>query len=83
MNNIFRTTKCFGVNGQGKCKGAFPKGFLSWIQNQGWWAEKRIYLCGGMVDDRGGKPLIFARKLIPRILKTQERPLCLMRVLIG
>jgi len=28
LNNIFRTTKCFGVNGQGKIKGAFPKGFL-------------------------------------------------------
>jgi len=47
----FRTTKCFGVNGQGKCKGSFPKGFLNWIKEQGWWGENRVYLCSGMVED--------------------------------
>jgi hypothetical protein len=51
MNDVFRTTKCFGVNGQGKIKGAFPKGFLPWIQEMGWWGENRCYLCAGMVDD--------------------------------
>jgi hypothetical protein len=51
MENIFRTTKCFGVNGQGKIKGAFPKGFLKWIKEQGWWGKERCYLCAGMVED--------------------------------
>lgn len=48
----YRTTKCFGVNGQGKCKGSFPKGFLKWVKEKGWWGEKRAYLCAGMVDDK-------------------------------
>lgn len=52
LQDIYRTTKCFGVNGQGKIKGAFPKGFLNWIEKQGWWGEKRCYLCAGMVEDR-------------------------------
>lgn len=55
MKDVFRTTKCFGVNGQGLCKGSFPKGFLNWIKEQGWWGNKRIYLCGGMVDDKEAK----------------------------
>ncbi|MCX5699604.1 MAG: hypothetical protein NTX01_07895 [Candidatus Omnitrophica bacterium] len=73
MNNIFRTTKCFGVNGQGKCKGAFPKGFLSWIQNQGWWAEKRIYLCGGMVDDRGGQTVDIRPEVNPTYIEDARK----------
>lgn len=52
MKNVFRTTKCFGVNGQGKCKGAFPKGFLKWVEEMGWWGEKRVYLCSGAVEDK-------------------------------
>ena len=52
MENIYRTTKCFGVNGQGKIKGAFPKGFIEWIKRQGWIGEKRCYLCAGMIDDK-------------------------------
>lgn len=52
MKNVFRTTKCFGVNGQGKCAGSFPKGFLKWIKEQDWWGDKRVYLCSGAVDDQ-------------------------------
>ena len=52
MENVYRTTKCFGVNGQGKCKGAFPKGFIKWIQEMQWWGEKRIYLCSGGIEDK-------------------------------
>ena len=52
MSNVYRTTKCFGVNGQGNIKGAFPKGFLKWIKKMGWWGEKRCYLCAGLVDDK-------------------------------
>ena len=51
MKNIFRTTKCFGVNGQGKYAGRFPKGFLRWVEEQGWWGKQRVYLCAGMVED--------------------------------
>lgn len=51
MENIYRTTKCFGVNGQGQIKGAFPKGFLDWIRKQGWYGDKRVYLCAGKVKD--------------------------------
>lgn len=49
--NVFRTTKCFGVNGQSKIKGAFPKGFMRWIKSMGWWGNARCYLCAGMIDD--------------------------------
>ena len=52
MENVYRTTKCFGVNGQGQIKGAFPKGFLKWIKENGWIGQKRCYLCAGMVDDK-------------------------------
>jgi hypothetical protein len=48
---VYRTTKCFGVNGQGKIKGAFPKGFLKWIKEMGWWGDKRAYLCAGTPED--------------------------------
>jgi hypothetical protein len=51
MKNIYRTTKCFGVNGQGKIKGAFPKGFFKWVREMRWWGENRAYLCAGLVDD--------------------------------
>ena len=51
MLNVYRTTKCFGVNAQGQIKGAFPKGFLDWIRKQGWYGDKRVYLCAGKVKD--------------------------------
>jgi len=51
LDNVYRTTKCFGVNGQGLCKGSFPKGFLSWVKKMGWWGNQRCYLCSGMVED--------------------------------
>jgi hypothetical protein len=51
MQDVYRTTKCFGVNGQGLCKGSFPKGFLLWLKDMGWWGEQRCYLCSGAVDD--------------------------------
>lgn len=51
MLNVCRTTKCFGVNGNGKIKGSFPKGFLKWIADMGWTGQDRCYLCAGLVDD--------------------------------
>ncbi len=51
MKNVYRTTKCFGVNGQGKIKGAFPKGFVEWIKKQYWWGKERCYLCAGKIQD--------------------------------
>lgn len=52
MKDIYRTTKCFGVNGQGKIKGAFPKGFMKWIESMGWTGKERCYLCAGLVEDQ-------------------------------
>lgn len=51
MKDVYRTTKCFGVNGNSKIKGAFPKGFIKWIESMGWVGEKRCYLCAGAVKD--------------------------------
>ncbi len=52
MKNVYRTTKCFGVNGQGQIKGAFPKGFTHWVRNvMGWDGKKRCYLCAGKIRD--------------------------------
>jgi len=51
-DRVFRTTKCFGVNGLSLCKGSFPKGFLEWIKQQGWWGQARCYLCSGLVEDK-------------------------------
>ena len=50
MKGVYRTTKCFGVNGKGY-PGSFPKGFLKWIREMKWWGDKRCYLCAGKVDD--------------------------------
>ena len=33
--------------------GSFPVGFLKYLQGNGWWGEKRAYLCSGAVDDEG------------------------------
>jgi len=61
LDKVYRTTKCFGVNGKSKIKGAFPKGFIEWIQVKGWYRTKRLYLCSGLVDD-------------PRATKVDIRP---------
>jgi hypothetical protein len=49
--DVFRTTKCFSPRNNGY-PGGFPLGFLKWCREQGWWGEKRCYLCaGGVVDE--------------------------------
>jgi hypothetical protein len=50
-DDVFRTTKCFGVSGKSVCKGSFPKGFLKWVEEKGWVGKERAYLCSGLVDD--------------------------------
>jgi hypothetical protein len=54
-NEIFRTTKCFGSwshNSDGtRCNGAFPNGFLKWVKENGFWGDRRVYLCSGIVED--------------------------------
>ena len=49
-NKIFRTTKCFSPSTNGY-PGGFPRGFLKYLQELGYWGEKRCYLCAGKVDD--------------------------------
>ncbi len=51
LDKIYRTTKCFGVAKGAKIKGAFPYGFLNWVQVMGWCGQTRCYLCSGLVDD--------------------------------
>ncbi len=50
--SIFRTTKCFGAETTSDCKGAFPRGFLKWVKEKGWWGQARAYLCSGGIDDQ-------------------------------
>jgi hypothetical protein len=51
LQDVFRTTKCFGAETTSDCKGAFPRGFMKWVKEKGWWGEARAYLCSGGVDD--------------------------------
>ena len=49
-------TKAFTAESESGYPGSFPKGFLRWVREQGWWGEKRIYLCaGGVIDDAADK----------------------------
>lgn len=50
-SKIFRTTKCFGAETTSECKGAFPRGFMKWVKEMGWWGNCRAYLCSGGVTD--------------------------------
>jgi len=47
---IFRTTKCFCPSTNGY-PGGFPRGFLKYLQELGYWGKKRCYLCAGGVKD--------------------------------
>ena len=69
MSNVFRTTKCFGVNGQGLCKGSFPKGLLKWIEKKGWWGNQRVYLCSGKVIDKEAVTVDVRPELEPTLIK--------------
>lgn len=50
-NSISRGTKCFGSFHGSKCDGAFPKGFLKWLNLQRWLLDNRCHLCAGLVED--------------------------------
>jgi hypothetical protein len=49
-DNVYRTTKCFTIGNNGY-PGGFPTGFMDWIKKQGWWGDKRCYLCSGSIKD--------------------------------
>ncbi len=68
MKNVYRTTKCFGVNGQGQIKGSFPKGFIKWITEQGWVGKERCYLCAGMIDDKDSTRVDIRPEVNPTVL---------------
>ena len=57
MEDVYRTTKCFGAwakrSDGSHYNGAFPNGFVKWLQKMGWWGESRCYLCAGGVEDEG------------------------------
>lgn len=48
---VLRTTICFSPNTENNFKGGFPKGFIKWLKENGWWGKKRIHLCSGGVKD--------------------------------
>lgn len=52
MQDVYRTTKCFGAETTSECKGAFPRGFMKWVKEMGWTGQARAYLCAGAVDDK-------------------------------
>jgi hypothetical protein len=54
MSEISRGTKCLGAYKGRLCKGAYPSGYLKFLQDNGWWGEKRIHLCSGDVKDADG-----------------------------
>jgi hypothetical protein len=55
MEQISRGTKCLGAYKGVDCAGAYPSGYLAFLQKQGWWGEKRVHLCSGRVKDNGFK----------------------------
>lgn len=68
MKNVYRTTKCFGVNGNSGIKGAFPKGFMKWIDSMGWTGKERCYLCAGLVWDEAACRVDIRENTNPNIL---------------
>ena len=48
--DVERGTKCFGPETNGY-PGGYPKGFLSWCRNHGYWGDKRLHVPCGMVAD--------------------------------
>jgi len=49
--SISRGTKCFSGQSESGYPGSYPVGFLRWLQQMGFWGDKRLHLCcGGTVD---------------------------------
>jgi len=48
--DVERGTKSFGPETNGY-PGGYPKGFLSWCRNHGYWGDKRLHVPCGMVAD--------------------------------
>jgi len=46
---VSRGTKCFSAQSATGYPGSYPVGFLEWLQEMGWWGDKRIHLCAGGV----------------------------------
>ena len=52
---ISRGTKCFSAFHGTDTQGAFPKGFLKWVEDMGWMNGNVCHLCSGRVTGRGFK----------------------------
>ena len=49
---VSRGTKAFSQKSESGYPGSFPVNFLRWVQRQGWWGDRRLYLCcGGGIDE--------------------------------
>ena len=48
--SISRGTKCFSPMNNGY-PGGYPVGFLTWLQEMGWWGDRRLHVPCGMVKD--------------------------------
>lgn len=50
---IDRGTKCLSAFHGTDLSGAYPRGYLKWVKEKGWWGDKRVHLCSGRVSDEG------------------------------
>ena len=48
-DTVSRGTKAFSAVSATGYPGSYPVGFLEWIQEMGWWGDKRLHLCAGGV----------------------------------
>jgi len=48
--SVDRSTKCFSPQ-TNRYPGGFPVGFLSFLQERGWWGDKRLHIPCGQVRD--------------------------------
>lgn len=53
---VSRGTKAFSARSESGYPGSFPVNFLKWVQSNGWWGDRRVYLCcGGVKDDEADR----------------------------
>ena len=50
-DEVSRGTKCFSCSSGKDYNGVFPRGFIDWVKQMGWWREERCYLCSGTIQD--------------------------------
>ncbi len=67
---VSRGTKCFSAQSESGYPGSYPVGFLKWIKDMGWWADKRIHLCAGNVQDPDSDRVDIQREITSELRET-------------